>query len=139
MPEQLTLDLFPDERREFDALGFFLDWAHDKHGCGPEIDEVAAKVFDTMPHPFDRCKALLNLCGTHKAEGYDLSDVELLGVFDVTLDYHTCWDRSWGAWHGVPKDVIARIHRCEYRADETRYYDADGELVCTSGGMRRKP
>ncbi len=137
MPEQLTLDLFPcdaphDDTKEETPLGLFLRWAHDTHRCHSGVDDVARRVFDEMPDPFDRCKALVTVfrCGRDGREY-----VPLLGLFEEK-DYHTCWDRAWAAVHGVPNDLIPKIRSCEYRCGSGRhsFLDEEGRLIYQLGG-----
>lgn len=135
--EQLTLDLFAaDKPARQTPLEYFLDWAHRVHKCGHEIDEIAARLFDTMPDAFDRGKALVTASGHG---GFDQFTVDALGLFDTSLDYHVCWDRAWAHRHGVPIELIPRIHRCDYRcgSGRHRFHDEDGELVYETNKQTR--
>lgn len=122
------LDLFPTSKPEGKApLDSFLKWAHETHRCTCDIDEIAHKVFETMPDPFDRCKALVTVF----RNGRDGSEfVPLIGLFDGR-DYHTVWDRAYSAVHGVPLELIPTIARCDYDNRTPRFYNDKGELVFT--------
>jgi hypothetical protein len=131
-PAQLTLDLWPAERRERMApVDEFVRWAHETCGCGADVDGIVREAFAALPDAYDRCKALTCLSGTHRADGWTVADAGVLGVLDGSLDYHVCWDRKWAALCGVTdRDVVRRVMRCAYN-DEPRFYDAGGELIAT--------
>ena len=138
MSTQMALDLFaiappPPKPTSIES---FLRWAHGTHECGAEIDAIAERLFAEMPWPFDRGKALVMACGHGR---FDQQIIDALGLFDETLDYHVCWDRAWAATHGIPKSLISRVHRCDYRCGRGRhkFYDADGRLIYESNGDRR--
>lgn len=138
MAEQLALDLFAEERpKRQTPLEHFLDWAHRVHKCGPEVDAIAARLFDEMPYPFDRGKALVMACGHGR---FDQQVVDALGLFDETLDYHVCWDRAWAYGHGVPIELIPLVRRCDYRcgSGRHRFHDEDGTILYECNGTETR-
>lgn len=128
---QLTLDLFGSRREERDPIESFMEYARDM-GCVDELVPYVRRAYDTFgrAEAFDRCKALLCLAGTHKADGYDLRDAEMLGVYDRGIDYHTCWDRKWAIRAGLAREQVARVIWCDYKPTyDPGFYDKDGNLI----------
>lgn len=86
--------------------------------CGIDKDGVrlARRIFAELPwlEAAERSKVVPVLSGKYRVEGFTVTDVDLFGVFDLTLDYHVCWDRKWAAIKGVPKDRIADIAAWDY-------------------------
>ena len=127
MSEQLMLDLFNEGKRHRQTpKRRFLNWAHDIHGCGSEIDSIVGRLFDTMPDPFERGKALVM---AYKHEKFDRQVLDDLGLFDASLDYHVCWDRAWALSHGVPSALISDIQRCDHNSKAPGFFDRLGERI----------
>jgi hypothetical protein len=130
--EQLMINLWPEKEPEkYDVVSDFMNWAKKCHGCDDTILPYVERLYDEFGKfgVFDRGKGLLNLAGTHKVDGYSLDDVDVLGVYDASLDYHTVWDRGWAAYAGVDKAMLPQIAYCKYNTKSPMFFDADGELV----------
>lgn len=131
--EQLTLDLWPTEVTDSPA-GRFVEWAQSTHGCDDSIIPYVERAYDMFGNyeAFDRCKVLTVLNGVHRVDGYGLNDTGILGVYDATIDYHTCWDRAWAVKAHVDKHLIARIKYCDYRRTyDPVFYDFDGNRIAS--------
>lgn len=63
---------------------------------------------------FERSKALEVVSGERRASGWSMADVEILGLFDKSFDYHTVWDRAWAARKGMPKKKVAKLLAWDY-------------------------
>lgn len=128
--EQLTLDLFGDERKRPEPLDEFIRWAHEVHKCPPEVDDVARRLFSDMPDARDRGKALVQV--TRHRE-FDKGAVEALGLFDRGIDYHVCWDRAWAYMCGMDVVLVGEVMSCDHRTYSTRprFYDREGNLIAT--------
>ena len=127
--EQLTLDLFGDERRRPEPLEEFTEWARSL-GCPKEVEGVARRLFAEMPDARDRGKALAQVT---RNRGFDRQAVDALGLFDRGIDYHVCWDRAWAFVCGMDVAHVGEVMRCDPRTYSTRpsFYDGNGNHIGT--------
>lgn len=135
---QTQLELWPEIRLVNDnPTDGFMEYAKRTHGCDDSILPYVERAYAMFgkSEAFDRCKALLSLAGAHKADGYDLRDADMLGIYDPEIDYHVCWDRSWAAGHGVPREIVPRVSACDYRCGNGshRFYDKEGNEIWRCG------
>ena len=126
--EQLMINLWPEKD---EVVKDFMKWAKKRHGCDDAILPYVERLYDEFGRfgVWDRGKALLRLNGTHMVDGYLLDDVDILGIYDTSLDYHTVWDRGWAAYAGVDKSTVPQIAYCEYNNKSPRFFDTNGELI----------
>ena len=114
--EQLSLlDLLEsgdDERRKAEFCQRHWEWlldvrkvdAHEcRHLFERMVDELGAM------EAFERSKCLDALSGELRVTGWRISDVDVLGLFDPAIDYHTCWDRAHAAREGWGKEKVAEL------------------------------
>ena len=126
--EQLMINLWPEKD---EVVSDFMDWATKRHGCDDTLLPYVERLYDEFGRfgVWDRGKGLLKLAGTHKADGFSLDDIDVLGIYDASLDYHVVWDRGWAAYAGVDKQLIPKIACCDYNLKSPRFFDEDGVLV----------
>ena len=126
--EQLMINLWP-ERDE--VVSDFMGWAKKRHGCDDTLLPYVERLYDEFGRfgVWDRGKGLLRLAGAHKVKGYSLDDVDLLGMFDASLNYHTVWDRGWGIHAGVDKSLVPLIEYCEYNNKSPKFFDRFGKVI----------
>ena len=113
------------------------EWLQDHFGVGREAYPHIQRLFDEFGcvEGFDRAKAITRLDGTHQCDGWSLADVDYIGTFDHSINYHTLLDRAWAIAMQVPREMVPQVWRCEY-GGEPRFYDKDGNLLFTSVYLR---
>lgn len=84
----------------------------DANECYDVFNELVEK-FGRI-EAFDRSKALDTLSSERRIDGWSIADLEIIGLFDESLDYHTVWDRAWAARNGMPKEDVARLKWWDY-------------------------
>lgn len=132
-PEQLALDLFAASRPPYkrkDPRESFIELARQR-GKGADVIEAANKVFDACEaargrkayDAYDRCRILL--------KDISVSDAVAYGLYDLSLDYHTIWDRAWAHVNGVDRELIPLVFGCNYHNSRPTFYDKDGKPLQT--------
>lgn len=149
--EQLALDLFGDARRGADHEAECASWLESR-GVPRDVARAACRrLFAAFPAPeaWARAKAVEHMRGRRAVPRLLACPLDLLGVFDAVLDYHTVWDRCWAArWVGLQEALEVRSwsysgYRAPYTGApvEVRYVDMRGvehrrpyETESTPGG-----
>lgn len=112
---QMSLfDLFRegDGDRHGELCQRWWEWLLDKrkvdaHECRHVFEDMVESL--GRGEAFDRSKCLDVLSGERKVPGWGMEDIGILGLFDGSLDYHTCWDRAWAARQGWSKEKVAKL------------------------------
>ena len=136
---QMVLPLFQVERKRAtleDYRESCITWLCRYYGCNrKKITPVVERLYKEFSQceAFDRAKVLTALDGKHQISGWSLEDAEnVFGIFDGSLDYHTCWDRKWAAHNGYSKEEVAKIIEWDYRKQEPifigRNSDSENEI-----------
>lgn len=112
---QMALDLFSDVRAVRDP-DYWVGWLVKQHGVSGDGVALARRIFAELPwlEATERCKVVPAMSGSERIDGFTVADADLFGLFDLTLDYHVCWDRHWAAKKGVARDRIAGVVRWDY-------------------------
>lgn len=84
-------------------------------------------IFDSLiesfeiPEAFERSKSLNVLSGKRKVPGWCVDDVDVLGLLDKSIDYHTVWDKAWGARNGYGKKDVRKMTGWDYGKQKPIY------------------
>lgn len=94
-----------------------IKWLQDIHGCIDEIIPVVTRLYEIfdIAEAFDRSKVLSACCGENHIKDWSVTDAEdICGIYDKSLDYHTCWDRASAGYHGLPKTECKQLINSDY-------------------------
>jgi hypothetical protein len=119
---QLSLDaaLYPTHEH---TTGYWVDWCVewlvDVRGCTDAVVPYVRRLYEEFERgeAFDRASALIDLNGDGRRGDWSLADVDVLGVYDHTVDYHVCWDRAWAAEKGLARDRVRHLVEWDYSKD----------------------
>ena len=124
---QLAFDLFREERKTRtleDYREFCIGWLCKYYGCKREkITPIVVRLYEEFKQweAFDRAKVIKACHGKHKVHGWSLQDaIDVCGIFDHSIDYHTCWDRAHAGRNGFTKEEAANVIEWDYHKKEPR-------------------
>lgn len=124
---QMVLSLFNEEREQkvwtIEACcEFCMDWLCKYYDCSrDEITPLVERLYNEFSRweAFERSKVLKDCHGKHQIHGWSLQDaVDVCGIFDHSIDYHTCWDRAWAGRNGFTKEEAANVIEWDYHKKE---------------------